>query len=588
MKIYPCAHDVKIKKQLDFGDIPLAYLHGNEDNKAVVITIQEDFANPPRRENVRPYQSFDSKKITLFDENNKPLNSTLHLENKGSKYYVKPSGIISESVIHASEKFTYSVLLHKQDTYQKSNVYNIRLNAADKQIAEALSKICCNNDEKELYPTNIYFNDKTRLPQDFFTQNLSEADFTFVPLDIIGERAQELKITTGQYIDQQLSKHLNLWILDESFQNTLTDIQQDEANYEVAEPQIFTELKDTIEPIQENVYKRFYTNNKWEKLSDKEDKYVEYFKVGGPLQIIHVESKGYVILSHPDIILNSSRYVKLIIEVLIYTYLNTYYQTETRTSFVTDDPIDYFINVNKKYGLCHPQINLLRILSDERFNTELKYTIENVFVSNNAEYSGITRFSDMLFKKVSERLKDHSKGNNMLAYTSEKTLLVYDRNSSRIQIIESGISLRNNGDMTITIDPMFSTRYNIVSPEEHTLTIPSKTGTYLLIYSKDNPKVFSITAGDNMENSVVLAKISITDNLDIKYKDVRILGGGEWSTEPNYEMIDTGNINGRPIRYGSIMIIQLPMRFKTIQKELQSEVEKHVTSGDYPILIFKD
>ena len=227
-------------------------------------------------------------------------------------------------------------------------------------------------------------------------------------------------------------------------------------------------------------------------------------------------------------------------------------------------------------------------MGDERFNTELKYIIKEVFVSSNAEYSGITRFSDMLFKKVSERLKDHSKGNNMLAYTSEKTLLIYDRNSSKIQIVESGLSLRNNGNMTITIDPMFSTKYNIVSPEERTLTIPSKAGTYLLVYVKNSPKVFIITAGDNVEDSTVIAKISITDNLDIKYKDVRILGGGEWSTEPNYEMIDTGNIYGRPIRYGSIMIIQLPMRFKTIQKELQSEVEKHVTSGDYPILVFKD
>ena len=588
MRIYPCAHNVKIKKQLDFGDIPLAYLHGNKDNKTVVITVQEDFSNSPVRENVRPYQSFNSKKVTLFDENNTPLNSNLHLESKGSKYYAKPSGIISESVIHASEKFTYSVLLRKQDTYKKSNIYNIRLNAADQQIAEALSKICCNNDEKELYPTNIYFNDKTRLLQDFFTQNLSDADFTFVTLSIINTRAEELGLTPVQYINQQLSKHLNLWILDESFDNTLTTTQQSEANYEVAEPQIFTELKDAMEPLQGNVYKRFYTNNKWSSLSNEEDKYIEYFKAGGPLQIIHVEDKGHVILSHPDIILNSSRYVKLIIEVLIYTYLNAYYQTETRSSFVTDDPIDYFINVNKKYGLCHPQINLLRILSDERFNTALKYIIKEVFVSSNAEYSGITRFSDMLFKKVSERLKDHSKGNNMLAYTSEKTLLVYDRNSSKMQIVESGLSLRNNGDMTITIDPMFSTQYGIVSPEEHTLTIPSKTGTYLLVYLKNSPKVFMITAGDNMEDSVIVAKISITDNLDIKYKDVRILGGGEWSTEPNYEMIDTGNINGRPIRYGSVMIIQLPMRFKTIHKELQSEVEKHVTSGDYPILIFKD
>jgi hypothetical protein len=87
---------------------------------------------------------------------------------------------------------------------------------------------------------------------------------------------------------------------------------------------------------------------------------------------------------------------------------------------------------------------------------------------------------------------------------------------------------------------------------------------------------------------VLIAIIRLKDNKDISYKDIRTTGGGEWSTIPNYEMIDSGNIMGRPIRYGSIMVIQLPQRFSPMAEEIRTEVVKHITSGDYPVFLFKD
>jgi hypothetical protein len=176
----------------------------------------------------------------------------------------------------------------------------------------------------------------------------------------------------------------------------------------------------------------------------------------------------------------------------------------------------------------------------------------------------------------------------MLVYTNNKTLLICPRNNTVLQTIESGVIIHDNEDMTITVDPIFSTKYKMALYTTQTLSIPIKVGIHYLVYSKDNGDMLLIEEPGQSLNGIKLAEIRVQDKRDIVYKDVRVPGGGEWSEIPNYEMIDTGNINGRPLRYGSLLIIQLPMRFKTIKNEIQSEVEKHMTSGDYPILVFKD
>ncbi len=588
MKIYPCDHEVKIKKQIDLGDIPLSYLQEDETDKNISIRIFNDFIKPYSKKNIQPYQIFNTRDMLFFDEKMQKVDPLPYLEERGTQYYAKPMQIISESAIHPSEKFTYSVLLEKQDKYKKSTSYNILITAASHETAEALSKICCHNDKQKIYPSNIIFNNGTQLTEDFINQDPVAADFLFISLSDLRSSATALQLTVASYIERLLKQnHTNLWILDDNFSYSYTAAEsEDEAKYEVNSPYIFASVTGNTDKDDDDLYYRFYTNKKWSEMPN--DTYEEYFKTGGPLQIIKRAEGGYAILSHPDIILNSGRHKKLIIEVLVYVYLNTYYNTQTYSSFVTDDPIDYFININKKYGLCHPKINLSRILSDERFNTDIRYQIIKVNTSANASYTGVTRFNDLLFKKVSNRLKDRSKGNNMLVYTNNKTLLICPRNNTVLQTIESGVIIHDNEDMTITVDPIFSTKYKMALYTTQTLSIPIKVGIHYLVYSKDNGGMLLIEEPGQSLNGIKLAEIRVQDKRDIVYKDVRVPGGGEWSEIPNYEMIDTGNINGRPLRYGSLLIIQLPMRFKTIKNEIQSEVEKHMTSGDYPILVFKD
>ena len=64
------------------------------------------------------------------------------------------------------------------------------------------------------------------------------------------------------------------------------------------------------------------------------------------------------------------------------------------------------------------------------------------------------------------------------------------------------------------------------------------------------------------------------------------MGGGECSII-NYDMLDSGSLKGRPYRLGSTMIIKLPKRFKDQRENILSEIKKHMSSADYPVLMFE-
>ena len=51
-------------------------------------------------------------------------------------------------------------------------------------------------------------------------------------------------------------------------------------------------------------------------------------------------------------------------------------------------------------------------------------------------------------------------------------------------------------------------------------------------------------------------------------------------------MIESSSLKGRPLRIGSAFIIKLPLRFSKYREILESEIKKHIASGDYPMLVF--
>lgn len=136
----------------------------------------------------------------------------------------------------------------------------------------------------------------------------------------------------------------------------------------------------------------------------------------------------------------------------------------------------------------------------------------------------------------------------------------------------------------LLIKPFKSTNKNINLEKEQFIEIPD-TSNYDLVFDHALNKFLLI--GYNENNQDVAAHIKISYSSKLSCSDIRTIGGGEASSTPNYDMIDTGSLKGRAYRIGSTMIIRLPLRYKKHKDNLMSEIKKHMSSADYPILIFE-
>lgn len=605
MKIYPGTHKPYFKKQSSLKDIPLAYVYNDEIDRIIDVKISSEFNKPYTEENMRPYQTVEDNTVLFFDKNDMPIwNSSPYLQQFNAQWYVLPKYITE----FYPQEFTYSVLVQRNDTYKRSVQYPLSiyfdydtLNTNSK-IQNALSSLMQKQDTTKQYPNNIVFNEGDVTLSAFANMDPNMCDFAFYPANNL----------SASEINDKVNKHINLWLYADTFTYQDGDIQEDllqesddkeTSFYRLESQQIFSDNAGyALDIKKDGKYLSFRTESdlRWNKLSEDYKK-VELFLVGSPVQIYYKENGGYVILSHTSFIenlagdKNNNAQLRLFFEVLFYVYLHGYYETQTATSWITDEGIDYYLYTVQPYHMAHPKINLTRLLSTDGYNTQINYNIVHVTTKVKKEnanftvqFTGTTRFNDLVFKKEAPpEEKDPAKGNNILVYTVNHSLLLYNPAEIAIRKIETGIYIRQIDQFNLGIAAAKSSKYKIYTTEEQIVPIP-EIGNYVIYYDTGSQQFISSQKIEDDNQYVKVASVSVQINTDIIYKDIRKPGGGEASTEPNYEMIDTGNLYGRPYRYGCPMIIQLPARYKPMQKEIRSEVEKHIASGDYPIILYKD
>ena len=122
------------------------------------------------------------------------------------------------------------------------------------------------------------------------------------------------------------------------------------------------------------------------------------------------------------------------------------------------------------------------------------------------------------------------------------------------------------------------------------LTIHNINKNYVLYMRKTSiiaDQEFYILEDTETSDDIKIADIIIKLNNNIVPTDVRVIGGGS-SKYDNYDYIDTGNINGRPYRVGTSMVITLPKRYEPYRNQLQQQINKHISSAEAAIIIFKD
>ena len=591
MKIYPGNHKAYFKPQTSLLDIPLAYVYNEETDRILDIRLREDFGKPSSVTPIVPYQVFPTEDTLFFDKNDKPIwDTTGYIRQSGSSYTVLPEGTVE----FYPKTFTFRVILRRNDTYKRSLSYPISfcLGQAIQQnqaLVNAMLAVIQNTEDDKQYPSNIVLNGGTVSRQALLSLwDESSCDFLI----------QKAGSITADKIREKLSAHTNLWLCDDSFDG-LVSYSEDiaDASFMLEDAQVFSAASGFISANSKGKYYSFDDTANWDKLDEEEIEPVSVFISGSPVRIFHYPGGGYLILSPASFLENLSSnkdQLRLFIELILYVYLHTYFETKARTSWITDESVDRFLDTVRSYAMTHPRINLKRILSADGYNPNIAYVVQNVPASSEAEgvsvsFVGLNRFDDMIFRKESTEVgKDPAKGNKMLVYTTNRSLLLYDPDYTSLKLIESGIQIRQVDIYQLGISATRSSKYRIYTTEEQFVALPS-IGTYVIYYAPAEQKFKAALTGSTLSNDAVpVADVTVSINEDITYKDIRKPGGGEASAVPNYEMIDTGNRYGRPYRYGCPMIIQLPSRYKPMRQEILSEVQKHIASGDYPIIIYKD
>ena len=110
--------------------------------------------------------------------------------------------------------------------------------------------------------------------------------------------------------------------------------------------------------------------------------------------------------------------------------------------------------------------------------------------------------------------------------------------------------------------------------------LPPMTNTFELILESDY---------DEETHGIKIAEVSVKSNFVTQLNDMRILGGGLPEIfDDDYNLIDIGNALGRPYCKSFTLIIRLPKKFEVYKDRIQTEIDKHISTGDYPILIFED
>ena len=212
------------------------------------------------------------------------------------------------------------------------------------------------------------------------------------------------------------------------------------------------------------------------------------------------------------------------------------------------------------------------------------------FGEEKINFIGINKQKDLFFRKA-EKSDPDKKANSILIYTTNKTVLNYDFDKNVIKLIENKLIINHKqieDKNYIIIDSFRSSKNRISLESSQSILIPDDRK--YVVYYNNLLEEFDIVHSDNYDEIIhgkKFATVKLDYDSNIDCCDMRIVGGGEDSKVVNYEMIDTGNINGRPYRVGSTMIIKLPKRFEIHKDKIISEVKKHMSSADYPILLFE-
>lgn len=591
MRIYPQEHEIRESSDIHVKDIPLAYIDTADNQYKVDINVENGFLNDSRRQ-IRPYDSFTDEFTCFFDAKDKIIED-VPLKRKGNHYYYEPKGIVS----FAPKRFSCLVNCQRNDKYNSKLDYDIKAWTSSEQMAYNLITIFGDAWKTGRSPQNIKMNGGAMTNQQFFGQsedNMLKDDFLFfespdgVQFKTLDNSGKE--VLQDIPIDKYLDNHVNVWLSVDKFDHMMekTSVLPLHVVSQVFQKRDYYVHTKAGVPI-------FSLDTRHYHYDDPTYKY-QLFNYS--VLLLEKPGKGFVIVTPKILLDNAAWYRGVIYEALMYVYCKSYFDAPTAETWITSSPVDYVIDHAEQFGRSQGSINLNRVMSDCKQRMDIAYNIKSVTTSlpDTVIFSGIDNDGEMHFisldknepVKPDDAVSYYTSSGNIVYYTPEDVYLIE-------RPFKASYSIDSNNVIRIMIEPAKSSTHKIHTELTYTLTVPNNYGTY---YICANPlpgelsTVFNLVLSDRYneaKDGYKIATVVISCEQHTKIYDVRVMGGGLPEQLPDdYNMMDIGNLNGRPYRLGGVNIIRLPLAYKKYKDKIEAAVNQHAASGEYNIIVFDD
>ena len=533
MKIYLNKKEIVDKTLLDENDIPLSYLNNLSVYSDTIIKYDDKLLKLNKKRAINLYEKVDKNKL-FFKENNEPAKI-----NKD--YLVDIDGKID--LLNSSKKssyrptvFGYKYVLERTIPFQSDKEYTINIDYTGMEHVKELLKTVT-------LPNNLHLNSVQNNPDIKYFSD---------------EKAYLENMRDGGYQD-----NCNIYIVKSSYANKI--IYNKPKIFDVAKPVIFTQSEYTIEPS----WDIFNHDSEMSLFPRVTYDYIKLTINHTPILIMRDRLNYKLIMLCGKEIFTQERLIKFLVENIVYAYTVGYYKVPEASgaylnSFISNNIIDYYYSLNNRMNSHHPTINFKKDIEASNFK-DTSYKLVDVFTTDSNIVYDYTDYSNNVYFKKTVNNELEKSNTDSLIYTTNQELKFIDKVNYSLYDIEQlpNISYKYNNDkLEIVVSPYYSSSQNIAKSEQTYLTIHDINKNYVLYMRKTSiiaDQEFYILEDTEQSNDIKIADIIIKLNNNIVPTDVRVIGGGS-SKYDNYDYIDTGNINGRPYRVGTSMVITLPKR----------------------------
>lgn len=593
MKIYPSNHDLLQEKMPRILDIPLAQIDKNIKVSDINFTPSDDFRKNIDK-SISPYDTFDSGDYIFFDNNNNI--SDIKLELKDNKYIYNP-GNTTEFI---PSSFSMNATVKKNIVYNGFQKYNINVTVDNLDNWQNMISIFGDAYKRGVCPSNIEINGGSTEKSSLASGSIDDTDILFIK----SKDGNVYSDGTDIPITDLLKKHVNMWLAIEDtslkifaqnngsskitnrFKTLYTgEIQYNSSNnYSLINGLGFNELSDIVK------YNGNYS-------------VIEPYVEDNPVVILHMDGYGFVVVSDAGFFNNLSDNAKIIYDVMAYVYFNTYIDTLEKTSWITNESIDFIGRPSIVLNKNHSVLNLDKMVDEVESDIQSFYTLCRVNINSN--YTKKVFFiekdsnNNLYFGKFnSSGDTDPEKPNGYKSLlTTKNTIMYYD--CAGIKQKESLISAQViiNDDTKknyININPFYSSKNRLRISENKLIEIPQIGIVYNILATEikeNNESDIEIKRrSDGVDDGFIKIGEAIVECTDLKIcNDIRITGGGLPENMPDdFDMLDISNLYGRLIRRGTSLIIKLPKVYEKYDKYIRDAVNKYKNASTYIVLKYSD